>query len=76
MKNLTLSVDERILARVRRYAAERDVSVNALVRDFLKGLADREDRARDARRRIEELSRRSPARRGRGTWTRDGLHER
>ncbi|MCY3623902.1 MAG: hypothetical protein OXH68_19605 [Gammaproteobacteria bacterium] len=39
MKNITVSVDEEIhrLARIR--AAERDTSVSALVRDFLRRLA-------------------------------------
>ena len=39
MKNITVSVDEEThrLARIR--AAERDTSVSALVRDFLKRLA-------------------------------------
>jgi len=43
MKNITLSVDENILATVlatvRRYAAERNSTVNALVREYLTGLA-------------------------------------
>jgi len=76
MKNLTLSVDEKILAAVRRYAVERDSSVNALVRDFLAEIATREDRARKARERIRELSDQSTARIGSRTWTRDELHER
>lgn len=39
MKNITVSVDEEVhrLARIR--AAERDTSVSALVRDFLRRLA-------------------------------------
>ena len=76
MKNITLSVDEKILAAVRRYAVERDSSVNALVRDFLAEIATREDRARQARERIRELSDQSTARIGSRTWTRDELHER
>lgn len=76
MKNITLSVDEKILAAVRRYAVERDSSVNALVRDFLAEIATREDRARKARERIRELSDQSTARIGSRTWTRDELHER
>jgi hypothetical protein len=34
MKTITLSVDEKVLAAVLRYAAERNSSVNALVREF------------------------------------------
>jgi hypothetical protein len=76
MKNITLSVDEKVLAAARRYAAVRDSSVNALVREFLEQIARADDRARKARSRIAELSRRSPARLGAVTWKRDDLHDR
>jgi Family of unknown function (DUF6364) len=76
MKNVTLSVDEDVLSAVRRYAAERDSSVNALVREFLTGIAEREDRAKKARRRIRKLSERSEARIGSSSWSRDELHAR
>jgi len=76
MKNITLSVDEKVLAVARRYAAEHNSSVNGLVREFLSGIAEREDRARKARGRIRELSKRSTARIGAKSWTRDDLHER
>ncbi len=75
MKNITLSVDEKVLAAVRRYAAEHDSSVNGLVREFLESIAVSEDRARTARARMRELSRRSPARVGAITWKRDELHD-
>lgn len=39
MRNITLSVDEKVLAVVRRHAAELNPSVNASVRDFLTNLA-------------------------------------
>lgn len=76
MKNLTLSIDEEVLSAVRKYAAERDSSVNALVREFLGSIAEREDRAKKARKRIHELSDSSEARIGSKSWTRDELHER
>lgn len=76
MKNVTLSVDEVVLARVRRYAVERSSSVNALVREYLRTLAEKEDRAQSARKRLRELSRSSRARLGSRSWTRDDLHER
>jgi hypothetical protein len=76
MKNITLSVDEELLASARRYAAERNATVNGLVREFLTDIARREDRARRARRRIRELSRTSPGRVGSRSWTRDDLHGR
>ncbi len=75
MRNITLAVDDEVLAVVRQYAAERQSSVNRLVRDYLGSIAVREDRAKRARGRIRELSRQSPARIGQKTWTRDDLHE-
>jgi len=76
MKNITLSVDAEVLTAVRRYAADRDASVNAIVRDFLTGIAQRHDRARQARKRIQQLSEQSKARIGSREWSRDELHER
>ena len=76
MKNITLSIDEDVVRTVRRYAAERGSTVNALVREFLTGLANREDRARQARQRIRQLSDQSTARVGSRSWTREELHER
>lgn len=76
MRNITLSVDEKVLAVVRRRAAEQNSSVNALVRDYLTNLATQEDRANGARARLRELSTRSPGRLGKKSWTRDNLHDR
>jgi len=76
MKNITLSVDDDVLAAVRRSAAERNSSVNALVREYLTNLAAHEDRARRARAQLQELSRQSKGRLGRKAWTRDELHDR
>ena len=76
MKNITLSVDEKVLAAVRRHAAEQNSTVNALVRDYLTNLAAQEDRANHARSRLRELSAQSQGRLGKKTWTRDDLHDR
>jgi hypothetical protein len=35
MAKLTLSVDDAVIARAKRYAARRDVSVSRLVEDYL-----------------------------------------
>jgi len=76
MKNITLSVDEEVLATVRRVAAEQGTSVNAMVREHLARIAEHSDRAALARKRIRELSQSSEARIGSATWRRDDLHER
>ena len=76
MKNITLSVDENVLAIVRRHAAERNSTVNALVREYLGVLAAHEDRAKRARVRLRQLSAQSQGRLGKKTWTRADLHDR
>ena len=76
MKNITLSVEESVLAAVRRQAAERNSSVNALVREYLTNLAAHEDRAKRARAHLRQLSKQSQGRLGRKTWTRGDLHDR
>ncbi len=76
MKNITLSVDEKVLTAVRRYAAEHDSSVNGLVREFLSRIAGSTDRARKARLRIRKLSTHSRGRIGAITWRRSDLHDR
>ena len=75
MKNITLSLDENVLATVRRHAAERNSSVNALVRDYLTNLAAHQDRAKRARARLRQLSTQSKGRLGKKTWTREDLHD-
>jgi hypothetical protein len=74
--NITMSVDEKVLADVRRYAAEQNSSVNALVRDFLATLAAQQNRAGSARTRLRELSNQSAGQLGEKTWSRDDLHDR
>lgn len=76
MKNVTLSVDEATLREARRIAASRSTSLNAMIREFLDQLTERESHARAARKRIVALSRRSKAERGRSAWRREDLHAR
>lgn len=76
MRNITLSVDEEVLAAVRRIAAEQNSTVNALVREYLTRLAAQSDRARRARARLAQLSRKSKGKLGAKTWSREDLYER
>lgn len=41
MRNITVAIPDSVHRAARRYAAERDTSVSALVRDFLIGLGRR-----------------------------------
>jgi hypothetical protein len=76
MSNLTLRVEDDVLKAVRRYAVEKETSVNRLVREFLAGIAERESRAQEVQRRMRELSEHSSARIGEKSWSRDDLHVR
>jgi metal-responsive CopG/Arc/MetJ family transcriptional regulator len=76
MKNVTIALDESLLREARRIAAERSTTLNAMIREYLQELAERESQAVRARHRIVELCRESRAEIGPRTWTRDELHER
>ncbi len=76
MKNITLAVDDEVLVEVRKYAAAQGTTVNALVRDALRRLADR---ARDQQQSWDELFHFSDEAKpevGPITWKRDDLYER
>ncbi len=76
MANITLSVDDDVLRAVRLYAAERETSVNGIVREILTNLAGHENRAKRARERLRELSDKSHGQLGERTWSREDLHAR
>jgi hypothetical protein len=48
MSKLTLSVDERVVSRAKRYAKRRGVSVSAMVEAYLASVAQASDGAQDS----------------------------
>ncbi|MCC6983090.1 MAG: hypothetical protein IT535_07440 [Bauldia sp.] len=76
MKNITLAVDEAVLDQVRKYAANHQTTVNALVRQHLEQIARNETRVKEAMRELREMSDRSKARMGKRTWKRDDIYDR
>ena len=76
MKNVTLAIEDATLRKARHIASERSTSLNAMIRDYLRELTERESRADQARQRIVELCRESTAEVGQKGWKRDELHER
>ncbi|WP_147361527.1 MerR family transcriptional regulator [Dichotomicrobium thermohalophilum] len=76
MKNITLAVDEEVLATVRAYAARNNTTVNALVRQHLERIARQEDKAAQARQRLVELAAQSPMQTGSWRWNRDEIYDR
>jgi hypothetical protein len=71
MKNVTLSIDDKVLERARRLAAERGTSVNRMIREFLARETGTEtEDAYRARMELVELARNSH--RGMtGPWSRE-----
>jgi hypothetical protein len=59
MANLTITVDEQTLKRARMRALEEDTSVNAVLRAYLEEYAGVRRERREARRRIQDLARKS-----------------
>jgi hypothetical protein len=77
MKNVTLAVEEDVLAAARKYAAARNTTVNGLVRDYLGKLAAQADRAAQARSELVELAKSSTFDPGEDwKWNREELYDR
>ncbi len=77
MSNITLSVDDEIIKKVRKIAIDKNTTLTAMVRNFLTSVANRN--AQEKKEAIKKL-RRSFKTLGRGMgqrkWTRGALHER
>jgi hypothetical protein len=71
--NLTLSIDEQLVARARKKAEALGKSLNQLIRDYLQKLAGGDDSERS----IEEFKRLSGRGNSRGwRFNRDEIHDR
>src|SRR6267378_6708255 len=77
--NITLSLPEELVKRVRKIAVDRDTTLTGLVREYLNELI-RQDAATGPRRREREALERSfeqfQFRVEKKTWKREDLHER
>ena len=77
MSNITLSVDEEVIRKVKKIALDRNTTLTAMVRDYLNALAARDEMARRrAAAELEESFRRLSRRMGPHAWTRQDLHGR
>jgi hypothetical protein len=77
MKNVTLSIDDRVLDRARKLAAERGTSVNQMIRDYLaRETATETEDAYRARMEMVEMARRADVPRTLLPWTREELYDR
>lgn len=60
MRNVTFSLPADLVRRAKVYAAERDTTVNSLVRELLQEKLTGEERTREAANRLFALSERGP----------------
>ncbi len=77
MSNITLSVDDEIISKVRKMAIDKNTTLTAMVRNFLTTLANQDAQqkkmaAETLRRSFQELNRDMGPR----TWTREALYDR
>ena len=77
MSNITLSVNDEIIKKVRKIAISQDTTMTAMIRDFLQTVAKREDFEKTQKITLLENSFKVLGRdMGTQTWTREDLYDR
>jgi hypothetical protein len=77
MQNITLSVDERIVKKVRMLALDKDTTLTALVRSYLADLASNYNSEQQlAADRLESTFKKYSRNMGERPWSREDIHER
>jgi len=76
MANVTVKIDDELLAKARLLAAQRNTSINAIVKQKLEEFVATDLKREATLRGLEEFYERSRARVGKKTWSRDEVHER
>jgi uncharacterized protein DUF6364 len=77
--NITLSLDDELVKRVRKIAVDHDTTLTGLVRDYLTRLATEDSSSGRKRREREALQRsfeRFSSNIGKRTWKREDLYDR
>jgi hypothetical protein len=72
MKNITFSADERVIELAREEARNRKTTLNALFREWVEDLAQRDERRNSIETILKKMSRYDSG----GPYTRDELNER
>lgn len=77
MSNITLSVDEETIKKVRKIAVDKNTTLTAMVREFLQSVAGSDaDEKKQAIKKLRKSFQGLSQDMGRRTWTRDELYER
>jgi plasmid stability protein len=76
-KNLTLHLPAELIRKTKVYAAQRDTSINSVVKELLEQVVSAEDRVRAAGARILEIAENGPfSSVDPGSVSREEMHER
>jgi predicted transcriptional regulator len=76
MANITLKVDDRLLEDARLLALKKKTSINAIIRERLEQFVSSDQTRETTLKGLDRFFRRSKARVGHKTWSRDEIHER
>ncbi len=77
MSNITLSVDDEVIRKVRKIAIDKRSTLTEMVREFLESVASRDEVAKhQAANGLEESFSKLSRNMGKRSWTREELHER
>ena len=75
--NITLSIDDEVVKKVRKIAVDNDTTLTAMVREYLKSVANSDAAARQEHvSRLKESFRKVSRDMGPRKWTREDLHAR
>lgn len=76
MANITLKIDDDLLKKARHIAAEKKVSINAIIREKIEEFVSQDTRKETSLMGLDSFYNRCNAKIGAKTWTRDEIHER
>jgi hypothetical protein len=77
MPNITFSLDEETIKKVRKIALEKDTTLTALVRNYLSSVAKRdEQKKKTALKKLKASFKTLSRDMGSRKWTRESLYER
>jgi len=76
MANVTVKIDDELLAKARLLAARRKTSINALVKQRLEEFVATDLKREATLKGLDRFYARSLAKLGQKTWSRNDLHER
>ena len=77
MSNITLSVDDEIIKKVRKIAIDKNTTLTAMVRDYLISIAERDQTEREyVIKRLETYFQKYSRNMNIKNWNRESLHER